>query len=710
MSGDAEGTPDLARAVKENNVDDVRKCVKEGGCPAGVRKDMWCMMMGVKEGVLREGDVDTSDMKMDVELMLQSTSGAVLEAADVEAILVDYCVCRGVPYSTELSDLVGPLISLEGVTPGVCSALLKAISHQFAPFLHYPTTAPIGEAEEATQVDTYNLLVRLMLQYHDAELCTHLDRNKCDTGVIITWLNGLFVNQLGLESIHELWDLFISATDPLIPTFFGLALLSANREQVLEASGEDAVSDMLTSMTIQGGLTACKELLAKAECFKKNTPPSACMSAIKLFNPIGSINQELHDELVTCVVLPVESEELIEAFKKRPHPTPQIKFMVLDCRAQKSYNFARLPTAVHIGPNVGYEPTRLSEMLERFEGARGSHFCLMGTGRGIQAESNLLNVLALRFVSNGFNHIGIAVDGFKGVIPFIKADLIEFVRETTDPQPPTPSKGLEDSTSERPQPQVAAISAVQAALKDVDTAALKEKADKVKKWGRGLLERWTHTAEPSSNAPAPVGAPSKVASPPQAAQPPPSRFGGYFSKGQKQEPAAPAPSPPVKSSEEPSFALLPHDSDGESDDFQLISHPTRNEKKSPEEVPIQHEEEAPMEAPVEEASVKEVEKEVQPEPAAEEKKVDEVQEVEDMPAKKEEVDDLFGEVEEKKEDSEAKEAKETSPAGSASPSSKKDVDIFADDFNIDDIELPSDPVKKTTAPAKLDDDLDDLFS
>eukprot|EP01059_Diplonema_ambulator_P026193 TRINITY_DN4340_c0_g1_i2.p2 TRINITY_DN4340_c0_g1~~TRINITY_DN4340_c0_g1_i2.p2 ORF type:complete len:118 (+),score=50.47 TRINITY_DN4340_c0_g1_i2:385-738(+) len=117
-----------------------------------------------------------------------------------------------------------------------------------------------------------------------------------------------------------------------------------------------------------------------------------------------------------------------------------------------------------------------------------------------------------------------------------------------------------------------------------------------------------------------------------------------------------------------------------------------------------------MEAPVEEASVKEVEKEVQPEPAAEEKKVDEVQEVEDMPAKKEEVDDLFGEVEEKKEDSEAKEAKETSPAGSASPSSKKDVDIFADDFNIDDIELPSDPVKKTTAPAKLDDDLDDLFS
>eukprot|EP01064_Diplonema_japonicum_P024403 TRINITY_DN3496_c0_g1_i1.p1 TRINITY_DN3496_c0_g1~~TRINITY_DN3496_c0_g1_i1.p1 ORF type:complete len:718 (+),score=121.92 TRINITY_DN3496_c0_g1_i1:23-2155(+) len=706
-----EDHADLRKALDSSDLDKVKEIVRNSGCPEECRYEMWKMVLGVKEeGTLRTGDVDMNSLQMDTELLLQGKSDGNLSKKDVEDVLVDYCICRGTTYSIELTDLIGPLISLQGVTTVGCSGLLKAICSQYAPFLHYPTSSPIGEAAtEATQVDTYNLLIRLLLQYHDAVLCTHLDRNKCDTGELVTWLNGIFVNQLGSESIHPLWDVFFSDPDQLLSTFFGLAVLVGNRTELLEASGEQAVTETLGAISIPSGVDSINSLLQSAAEFRKATPPSACMRILKLFNPIGSINQELHDELITCVVLPIESEELIEVFKKRQAPRSSLKFMVLDCRALKSYNFARLPTAVHVGPNVGYEPTKLSEMLERFEGARGSHFCLMGTGRGIQAELNLLNVLALRFVSNGFSHIGVAVDGFKGVIPFIKADLIEFVRETVDPQPPTPSKGLEDSTVIEGDAKPHSL----ASLKEVDTAALKkaanEKADKVKKWGRGLLEKWTS------------GAGAETSQQPAQKQEQSSRFGGYFGgkTSQKDVPstaskktASPKTVAAKPSNEqEPAFALVGHDSGDSDDDFQLISHPTRVEGGGPEEP-------APVEAPVVAEEEKEIEEE-KPEAKEEEpkKEREEVQEEVVAPeVKKEEKkavdydDDIFGDVT-PEELASSKAAENTTEEKSASPSTaspkKDDMDIFADDFNIDDIELPSD--KKVTKTSDKD-DLDDLFN
>lgn len=80
----------------------------------------------------------------------------------------------------------------------------------------------------------------------------------------------------------------------------------------------------------------------------------------------------------------------------------------------KSFKFARLPTAVHVG-NVGYDSIKMKAILDRFETAKGSHFVIYGTGKHLPDEDNLLNVIAMRFLAANFPHISIAPDGFKGM-------------------------------------------------------------------------------------------------------------------------------------------------------------------------------------------------------------------------------------------------------------------------------------------------------
>jgi hypothetical protein len=130
-------------------------------------------------------------------------------------------------------------------------------------------------------------------------------------------------------------------------------------------------------------------------------------------------------------VLPVPTSEIIEAFRKEKakHIVTTVRYIIIDCRSLKSFRFARLPTAVHIGQHVGYDAERMQKILARFVDAKGSHFSIFGTGRELQEEDNLLKMMAMKFVAAGFEHISIARGGFAECIKYISNNEIEFVRD-----------------------------------------------------------------------------------------------------------------------------------------------------------------------------------------------------------------------------------------------------------------------------------------
>jgi hypothetical protein len=71
----------------------------------------------------------------------------------------------------------------------------------------------------------------------------------------------------------------------------------------------------------------------------------------------------------------------------------------------------------------------MKTLVKQFESAKGGHFTIFGTGRKILDEQNLLNLIAMKFIQNGFPHISIAYEGFKGCIKYISTNQIEYVRD-----------------------------------------------------------------------------------------------------------------------------------------------------------------------------------------------------------------------------------------------------------------------------------------
>ena len=197
------------------------------------------------------------------------------------------------------------------------------------------------------------------------------------------------------------------------------------------------------------------------------------------------------------------------------HTHRPISYVVLDCRSERSFHFARLPTAIHIGCDVGYDPELMLSMLERFEGARGSHICVFGTGRGVAEEANLLKIIALRFTQGGFPFVSIAEEGFKGLIPLIKAGQIEVVKSQASPA----AQQQQQQRQQQQQPQSQQQSS-KPAVAELVTQAGATATEAAAKWGKSLfakLSSWSLTA-PTTGAGAAkasdgVAAPAAGASP-----------------------------------------------------------------------------------------------------------------------------------------------------------------------------------------------------
>jgi hypothetical protein len=189
------------------------------------------------------------------------------------------------------------------------------------------------------------------------------------------------------------------------------------------------------------------------------------------------------EDILSLVALPVSATELGSAFASpgEERVRPPRTYVILDCRSANSFHFARLPTAVHVGDEIGFDAELLADMRRRFESAKGSHLCILGTGRAITEEQNLIKVIALNLVQNGFPYISIAVGGFKACIPLIKAGKLEHVRS---PKPqlsapvPTPTPCTPPAESDRTE--------------GLPTAQLTTKAAEIKakaaSWGLGLMK------------------------------------------------------------------------------------------------------------------------------------------------------------------------------------------------------------------------------
>jgi hypothetical protein len=416
---------------------------------------------------------------MDVEQLLADL-GSTTDATQplVEGILQVYCKKAVRPYSSSLVDLTMPLVIVYGAD---ASGLFHTI--------YRASTALVLKTPPYAQGYICDVH-RSLLQFHDPELSLHLDRHNLYKGLHKAvfdpesgWHSTAFASILRQGNALSLWDYLVSAGqgDMRRLLLVGIAVVILARTSLLKLSASDDVE-----VCVIRSLASGVEIAKKSEELRERTP--MCTSEdirLAMFGTAEEVSTA-QERIRKHIVIPITCNEVMDSFrvkkvKSSAGTTAPLRYVVLDCRSEKSFNYARLPTAVHIGTKVGYDAELMRAITDRFTSARGSHFCVLGTGRGLTEENNLLNVLALQFVQAGFSQIAIVEEGFKGIIPSIKDGSIEFVQTLT----PEQEAAQQMQTPSPPPPPPVVIA------KEV----IAEKFGAFKLWGSGLVKNISQTLE-----------------------------------------------------------------------------------------------------------------------------------------------------------------------------------------------------------------------
>lgn len=69
-------------------------------------------------------------------------------------------------------------------------------------------------------------LFRLLLLYHDPQLCSFLDTRKLTPDYYAnSWFNSLFASPCSLEVSLAMWDVYLQQADPFLVFFMALVIL-----------------------------------------------------------------------------------------------------------------------------------------------------------------------------------------------------------------------------------------------------------------------------------------------------------------------------------------------------------------------------------------------------------------------------------------------------------------------------------------------------
>ncbi|ORC91054.1 uncharacterized protein TM35_000074780 [Trypanosoma theileri] len=326
--------------------------------------------------------------------------------------------------------------------------LLNALQKDFV----VPNTSHVYDASLIS-------IFRLLLQYHDPHLSLHFDRHLVNIGkFMLNWVRSLFVVNNNYKEAICMWDWILIVGDPTLTVYFAVAYLVAHRQHFLALKTEETITQALTSLTfvlpaskeetVDPGLhdgrpvsfvslRSGKSLAQNADIAFRNTPRATQRIIDSMLFPgdcrINKEPEALAQYYASFTALPLERPDFAESFAVKEtveDDSPAIGYIVVDCRARESYDFARLPGSIFVGETVGFDSEKFDKVAAMLKDVRGAHLCIFGTGRPITEELNLLKVLSLHLAQCGFPYISIG--GFRAIVPLIKAKTITIARTTTE--------------------------------------------------------------------------------------------------------------------------------------------------------------------------------------------------------------------------------------------------------------------------------------
>lgn len=346
-------------------------CHGRAQLPDSIRPDVWQICLDVRHkpdqlsqfnGIFdlpfqRQLRADCQDI---VEKLGNDDEDKVSVVSDLESILTYYCKTRAVQYESKNGwiELLLPLLSLK----------LK-LSDTFNMFeVIRDTYIPKGCVKGGNVFH----LFRLLLQYHEPEVCSLLDTKRITPDqYAITWFQTLFAATCSLPVVLAMWDMYFQQNDPFLIFFLALIMLINGRDQVLalKDDSKEKIVELIAHMPCALELDDTRDFCSLAQYYNNKTPNSFKTGLLKVLfgmtEPAGV--READPNVAQALCLPVSVYELVDntAMEPQANVTDSVKFFLVDCRPAEQYNSGHLTTAFHVDSSLMLqEPTAFATAIQ----------------------------------------------------------------------------------------------------------------------------------------------------------------------------------------------------------------------------------------------------------------------------------------------------------------------------------------------------------
>ncbi|KAK0079921.1 hypothetical protein PV325_000631 [Microctonus aethiopoides] len=340
--------------------------------------------------------------------------------SDLESIITFYCKTRGKVYERGNGwlELLGPLIALK-LPRAPTYNLFEAIRDVYIP-----------------RGDTHSSVLRLLLLYHEPELCSFLDTKRVSPDQYTKgWVNTLFAGVCSLPAVGTMWDLYFMQADPFFMMFLSLIMVINAREQILSMKDEDKESIIETLSAMPCALEAedVTDFCSLAQYYAMKTPTSFKQDLYSIMFGEGG-----DEKFIThALCLPVSAQELVENAVEPMStngPVECVRFFLVDCRPAEQYNAGHLPTAFHLDCNLMLqEPAAFATAVQGLlqaqrqalavgSSAGGEHLCFLGSGR--QEEDRYTHMVVASFLQKHTQYVSMVENGYQAIHEYFGDEVV----------------------------------------------------------------------------------------------------------------------------------------------------------------------------------------------------------------------------------------------------------------------------------------------
>lgn len=415
-------TMELENALLEDCTATDIYCITKGRqVPDSLRADVWQICLDVRD---KGNQLDNFNLVYDLpnQSVLHQNCTEIISkldnddhdkislVSDLETIVTFYCKTRNIDFdpTDQILELIIPLLTIN-VTKTVVYNLFESIRDTYIPNLK--------------NTNVYHIL-RLLLLYHEPELCTLLDSKKIAPEVYASnWFKSLFASGCDVNVVIPMWDHYFQQSDAFFIFFLSLIMIINAKESIIAMKDEDRakIVEMLTQMPTVLMPDDVGDFCSLAQYYCSKTPSSfrnelldRLCKGLEGSTPAGKKSKAVSQ--VLC--LPVTVHELLEAGLG----TDSVRFFLVDCRPIDAYNAGRLPAAFHLDCDLLlHEPAAFQLAVQGLlaaqkqsvaAGAGGKHLCFLGRGGLGPDNDRYTHMVVAYFLQKNTRYVSLLDGGY----------------------------------------------------------------------------------------------------------------------------------------------------------------------------------------------------------------------------------------------------------------------------------------------------------